>query len=69
MVLRHKIKTSSNKISPKTTMKVRMAILLSSKWSTRRQGRSQNFQGGGGPADTNNYDRFDAPIALNTSEV
>ena len=33
------------------------------------QGRSQNFQRGGGPADTNNYDRFDAPIALNTREV
>ena len=24
---------------------------------------------GGSPADTNNYDRFDAPIALNTREV
>ena len=36
-----------------------------------RQGRSQNFQrgGGGSPADTNNYDKFDAPIALNTREV
>ena len=34
------------------------------------QGRSQNFQrGGGSPADTNNYDRFDTPIALNTREV
>ena len=34
------------------------------------QGRSQNFKkGGGSPADTNNYDRFDAPIALNTREV
>ena len=31
-----------------------------------KQGRSQNFQrGGGSPSDTNNYDRFDAPIALN----
>ena len=34
-----------------------------------QQGRSQNFQRGGSPADTNNYDRFDAPIALNTREV
>ena len=25
--------------------------------------------GGGGAADTNNCDRFDAPIALNTREV
>ena len=24
---------------------------------------------GGSPADTNNYDRFDAPIVLNTREV
>ena len=24
---------------------------------------------GGSPADTNNYDRFDVPIALNTREV
>ena len=24
---------------------------------------------GGSPADTNNYDRFDAPVALNTREV
>ena len=31
----------------------------------KMQGRSQ----GGSPADTNDYDRFDAPIALNTREV
>ena len=31
---------------------------------------ARTFKGGGGsPADTNNYDRFDAPIALNTREV
>ena len=31
---------------------------------------ARTFKGGGGsPADTNNYDRFDVPIALNTREV
>ena len=30
---------------------------------------ARTFKGGGSPADTNNYDRFDAPIALNTREV
>ena len=31
---------------------------------------ARTFKGGGGnPADTNNCDRFDAPIALNTREV
>ena len=31
---------------------------------------ARTFKGGGGsPADTNYYDRFDAPIALNTREV
>ena len=35
---------------------------------------ARTFKGGGGggggsPADTTNYDRFDAPIALNTGEV
>ena len=29
----------------------------------------RNRDVGGSPADTNNYDRFDAPIALNTREV
>ena len=31
---------------------------------------ARTFKGGGGsPADTNNYDRLDVPIALNTREV
>ena len=30
---------------------------------------ARTFKGGGAPGDTNNYDRFDAPIALNTREV
>ena len=45
-------------------------IMIYTKRSTPLQGRSQNSQrGGGSPTDTNNCDRFDAPIALNTREV
>ena len=38
-------------------------------WSGRDVARTFKGGGGGSPADTNNYDRFDAPIALNIREV
>ena len=57
-------------------MKLMGLIFMKLRWCSGQTIRlsprdvARTFKGGGGsPADTNNYDRFDAPIALNTREV
>ena len=45
----------------KITVSSLKILLLSGTWP--------ELSKGGSPADTNNYDRFDAPIPLNTREV
>ena len=45
----------------KITVSSLKILLLSGTWS--------ELSKGGSPGDTNNYDRFDAPIPLNTREV
>ena len=65
----HKISESNTAVLTITFSNTKDTIIHVIIGLVRDVARTFKEGGGGSPADTDNYDRFDAPIALNTREV